>query len=233
MIMKKICAYLFAMIICFSSINSHAQNGNYYYNNGIEKYFIDDSTSMNIIVADTSDLVAISNGLYAYFSGEAKVSYSDEDDNIIVTYNALPYYSINSIINTVTNNHPEKVKYYSYSKILNGCRIWLRNEVVAKIKSINLIPSAISLINDYSDVSFTVEDTLYLNVLCPDESTVISLAQDLFESGLFVFAEPDFYNAYENYFNDPLFGQQYYLHNTGQTITLHDGSFFNVFQVLI
>lgn len=77
MIMKKICAYLFAMIICFSSINSHAQNGNYYYNNGIEKYFIDDSTSMNIIVADTSDLVAISNGLYDYFSGEAKVSYSD------------------------------------------------------------------------------------------------------------------------------------------------------------
>ena len=120
----------------------------------------------------------------------------------------------------------KKVKYYSYSKILNGSRIWLRNEVVAKIKSINLIPSAISLINDYSDVSFTVEDTLYLNVLCPNESTVVALSKDLFESGLVSFAEPDFYNAYENYFNDPLFGQQYYLHNTGQTITLHDGSIF-------
>ena len=78
----------------------------------------------------------------------------------------------------------------------------------------------------HENVSVTLKDTLSLTILCPDENTVISLAKRLFESGLFVFAEPDYYSSYENHYYDPLYSKQYYLHNTGQSVSLADGSNF-------
>ena len=224
--MSRLAYICFLSLILFAGESILAQNSKFYYYNGTAQYFTDDSMSVNIILADTGDIRNICNNLYLYFSGQAEVSYSDEDDNIIVTNRSLSCYHIDSVIKSVTNNHPEKVIYYSYSKNLDGERVWLRNEVVAKIKSINLISSAISIINEYSNVSVTLEDALYLTILCPDENTVISLAKRLFESGLFVFAEPDYYCSYENHYNDPLYSKQYYLHNTGQSVSLVDGSNF-------
>jgi subtilisin family serine protease len=53
------------------------------------------------------------------------------------------------------------------------------------------------------------------------------LANHLYESGLTHYSEPDFYINYEYYYNDPYYGQQYYLHNTGQSISLVDNSVFH------
>ncbi|MEM9258151.1 MAG: S8 family serine peptidase, partial [Bacteroidota bacterium] len=48
---------------------------------------------------------------------------------------------------------------------------------------------------------------------------VLSAANEMQESGLFHFAQPDFYAPIERYqINDPLFGQQFQMHNTGQTL---------------
>lgn len=52
-----------------------------------------------------------------------------------------------------------------------------------------------------------------------DVNEVLAAANALQESGLFHFAMPDFYAPIERYqINDPLFSQQFQMHNTGQTI---------------
>ncbi|MEM1356994.1 MAG: S8 family serine peptidase, partial [Bacteroidota bacterium] len=48
---------------------------------------------------------------------------------------------------------------------------------------------------------------------------VLSAANEMQESGLFHFAQPDFYAPIERYqINDPLFNQQFQMNNTGQTL---------------
>lgn len=47
---------------------------------------------------------------------------------------------------------------------------------------------------------------------------VFEVANRLQESGAFAFAQPDFYAPVTRYQQDPLFGQQFQMHNTGQTI---------------
>jgi len=52
-----------------------------------------------------------------------------------------------------------------------------------------------------------------------DVNQAISAANALKESGLFSFAQPDFYAPIERYqVNDPLFSQQFQMNNTGQTL---------------
>ncbi|MEL6864603.1 MAG: S8 family serine peptidase [Bacteroidota bacterium] len=52
-----------------------------------------------------------------------------------------------------------------------------------------------------------------------DVNQVIAAANRLQESGLFLFAQPDFYAPIERFqINDPLFSQQFQMNNTGQTI---------------
>ena len=52
-----------------------------------------------------------------------------------------------------------------------------------------------------------------------DVNQVLAAANTMKESGLFLFAQPDFYAPIERFqINDPLFDQQFQMHNTGQTL---------------
>jgi subtilisin family serine protease len=52
-----------------------------------------------------------------------------------------------------------------------------------------------------------------------DVNQVLAAANAMHESGLFYFAQPDFYAPIERYqISDPLFNQQFQMHNTGQTL---------------
>lgn len=52
-----------------------------------------------------------------------------------------------------------------------------------------------------------------------DVNDALTAANTLQESGLFHFVQPDFYAPIERYqINDPLFNQQFQMHNTGQTL---------------
>ncbi|MEL6141213.1 MAG: S8 family serine peptidase [Bacteroidota bacterium] len=52
-----------------------------------------------------------------------------------------------------------------------------------------------------------------------DVNQVLNAANAMQESGLFYFAQPDFYAPIERYqINDPLFSQQFQMNNTGQTL---------------
>lgn len=82
------------VIICCNMIHAHcnmthAQNINYFYNRGERQYWTVDSTSINLIVADTADLPWIYQNAINYLHGDAEGYYSDEDDNLVINSRLL------------------------------------------------------------------------------------------------------------------------------------------------
>ncbi len=58
-----------------------------------------------------------------------------------------------------------------------------------------------------------------IRIVLEDVNDALTAANSLKESGLFEFVQPDFYAPIERYqINDPLFGEQFQMNNTGQTI---------------
>ena len=91
--------------------------------------------------------------------------------------------------------------------------------MVSKLKEIEYISSVLGIINGFNVDSVWIEDSLYVYAICYAFEDVINMADSIFESGYVKFSEPDYYFQYENHYNDPLYNNQYYLHNTGQIIS--------------
>lgn len=217
----KTLLYNINLIVLFGfSAACFAQNAEYFYSGGSKRYFSIDSTSLNLIVADTADISAISSNIANVFYGNNDtLIFCEEDDNIIIKSKELPKVSIDLLIRTITNNHGEKIKFYAYSTVSNGHRFWLRNEVVSKANSSEALSSLLGVISNYNVDSVWIEDSLYLYAICPNFEDVISLTNSIYESGFVFFSEPDYYFDYEDHYNDPLYNEQFYLHNTGQIIS--------------
>ena len=213
------------MIICCNMI--YAQNINYFYNQGERQFWTVDSTTINLIVVDTTDLPWIYQNAIDFFHGDAEGYYSDEDDNLVINSRSLNSINMPVYLYFITEGHPEKIKYYTYAKNIQDERVLFRNEIAVKLKNPNNINTVLSIIQDYSVSNVEIEDSVFLYIVCDTESDLIMLANQLYESGLTHYSEPDFYMNYEYYYNDPYYGQQYYLHNTGQSITLIDNSVFH------
>ena len=81
--MKK-CAFLVVLFLFFININIEAQS-NYYFANYQRQYWREDSTSINIIVANMQNYNLIVRNLQTIFSANNDtVRYGNDDDNIIV-----------------------------------------------------------------------------------------------------------------------------------------------------
>ena len=220
------------VIICCNMIHAHcnmthAQNINFFYNRGERQYWTVDSTSINLIVADTADLPWIYQNAINYLHGDAEGYYSDEDDNLVINSRLLNGINVSVFLYSITDGHLEKVKYYTYAKNIQNKRVLFRNEIAVKLKQSSNISSVLSITQNYSISDIEIEDSVFLYITCANESDLIMLANQLYESGLTQYSEPDFYLNYECYYNDLYYEQQYYLHNTGQSITLVDNSVFH------
>lgn len=221
--MKKIITII--LIICCNII--HAQNINYFYNRGERQYWTVDSTSINLIIDDATDLPWIYRNAIDFFNGEAEGYYSDEDDNLVINSQLLNSINMPAFLFFITEGHPEKIKYYTYAKNIHDKHVLFRNEIVVKLKNPENINTILSIIQNYSVSNIEIEDSIYLYIVCNTESILMMLANQLYESGLTHYSEPDFYIDYEYYYNDPYYKNQYYLHNTGQSITLVNNSIFH------
>lgn len=180
-----------------------------------------------MIVADTADLPWIYQNAINYLHGDAEGYYSDEDDNLVINSRLLNGINVSVFLYSITDGHLEKVKYYTYAKNIQNKRVLFRNEIAVKLKQSSNISSVLSITQNYSISDIEIEDSVFLYITCANESDLIMLANQLYESGLTQYSEPDFYLNYECYYNDLYYEQQYYLHNTGQSITLVDNSVFH------
>ena len=131
--------YLFIYInifICFITNSVFAQiqdSTNFYYNKGIPHYYINDSTSVNIIVKNVENYDSIVSNLYTIFNNpKDEIISSNEDDNIIVNSDQLLNLNIDTLISKIKVSFND-ISFVTYKKIVNNSSIWFRNEIYVKL----------------------------------------------------------------------------------------------------
>ena len=216
---------IFFLTVLLSGSHLFAQNllnyQDYYYADGEAIFWKTDSTSVNIIVNNMKNYNDIAINLQKIFnSPNDEVIYDDEDDNIIVNSMSLPFISKDSIIDAISINYDD-ITFFTYSKVVNGSRIWLRNEVYVKMREdrANFSSFAQPVLNNYNNISVNYEGDFEYRIVCQSENDVLEIANQLHDTTQVVYSTPDFYSdgSLNSTINDPLFYLQWGLKH--QTIT--------------
>ncbi|MEO0900037.1 MAG: S8 family serine peptidase, partial [Bacteroidota bacterium] len=118
---------------------------------------------------------------------------------------------------------PDQLRSISFGwQLEDGFHIYHTHEVVLRFKKGYDINSIQSLLDQYG-ASFLRKDFLSIVLDVEDVNNSLPLANAIMESGMAEFALPDIY-AKLTHTNDPLFGDQFQMHNTGQTIDGFSGT---------
>lgn len=223
--MKKTILILLTVVLLFplyAQTGALGSNTGYYVNENFVSWKVD-STSI-ILLSDDSYIDSCVLSLSEIFNQENEsIVFSDEDNSIVINSRRLLELNVDSLFRTLPNSIFSKITFWDYAKIINGEHIWLRNEVVAKMKNTNSWSRIQNTLSNFVYDTCYKEDDLYVHVLCTNPTELVRIANTLYESGLVEFSEPDFYAEYSQHYNDPLFSQQYYLNNTGQSIISENG----------
>jgi subtilisin family serine protease/chitodextrinase len=100
----------------------------------------------------------------------------------------------------------------------DGFTIYPTRKIVAKLNRKEDVGAMMDMVNQYGAKSIVDKNGIF-RIELVQLSDAFELSNKLHESGLTAFAHPDFYAPIERYqINDPLFGQQFQMNNTGQTI---------------
>lgn len=100
----------------------------------------------------------------------------------------------------------------------DGFTIYPTRKVVAQLNRKEDLSAMMDIVTQFSVRTITDKNGIFRIELAQLDDA-FTLANKLQESGLTNFSHPDFYAPIERYqVNDPLFGQQFQMHNTGQTI---------------
>ncbi|MDR3047901.1 MAG: S8 family serine peptidase, partial [Bacteroidales bacterium] len=212
--MKKFLIFL-TTLLSMSIISAQNNTRSYYYANGKAHYWVDDSTSVNIIVRNMSNYNQIVANLETLFNNEKVDILSDNsDDNIIVNCDNLSNYSRANIIAAISVNSDD-ISFFSYAKNIKGSKIWLRPVVLIKLKDISDTPTIMAFLETYTLDSVVQEDESEYIIYCQSEEDVLNLANGLYELGVLEYSTPDFYSEMYSNTSDTYFNQQWALKNEG------------------
>lgn len=212
------------LILVYSS--GFAQENIFYYSGGEKRFLQQDSTSAIMLMKNIDETRYKENTLKIktrFSSTNEKIFDSDGEDNAIMIESVqLKSMDIRNLgINTQIDT--SEIDFITYGKInANGKRIWATNEVLLKLKR-NKSLGAISAIIKKHKGEFLEQDKWgVITLICSTEANTFSLANELYESGKVKYALPNFYMNFKTT-SDPIYNDQYYLHNTGQTIDGTEG----------
>lgn len=200
--------------------NISAQNARgYYYAGEKQHWWTDDSTSINIIVADTTKLFSIAYSLESFFNkADDEVLYDNEDDNIIISSTNLPEVDFDSLLRSVCLT-PNDIAFWTYSKLLDGVDsdyIWLRNEIFIQFTDTSYFyKNVMPILDKYRVRTYYYEGDNEYRLVCDDERLMMSLANSLYGQEGVIYSTPDFYGTLRYATEDQYYGQQWGLHNTG------------------
>ena len=102
----------------------------------------------------------------------------------------------------------------------DGYRIWATRKICVKLKAESEYSKLLPFIEDSKSVVMTRSG--YYLVEMNSSSDAMSVANKIYEAGIAAFSHVDFYTPIERY-QDPLYGDQFQMHNTGQTIDGYPG----------
>ena len=154
--MVKIIFLLFAILTVYGQDdNVLPSNMNYYYADGQKCYWQDDSTSINLIIANMENYEEIVRKLREFFTNEEdEIIYDDEDDNIIVNSPRLPTVPLNTLVERISVSL-EDVEFVTYSKTIGDNYIWLRNELYVQLVDTSYFRKLLLLMEGYAVQSFS------------------------------------------------------------------------------
>lgn len=219
--MKKIISVFLLFVLAVPS-KGQVQNenipGNGYYADNSFHSWQEDNTSANIIVANMEHYNAIVSNLQTLFNGSNdEIIYDDEDDNIIVNSASLALISKAYIIQQISVSDGD-IAFFTYSKNVEGERIWLRNEIYVQFVDTSYFRLyAQPLFSDYGVTAYNYEGDNEFHLICNDETKMVMLANLLHQHFSTEYSTVDFYcDAALASINDTYFSDQWGLHNTGQ-----------------
>ena len=219
--MKKI-FFIFVCLALSTIVKSEEENRNinYYYANGIPYYWQDDSTSVNIIVANMNNYEYIVQQLLNIFN-EDEVVYDNEDDNIIINSENLPSIDKEELIEQISLL-PNDISFFTYSKILeNGNHIWLRNELyISFFDTVYFDKIVRPILENYSVVSYNYEGDNEFRIVCDDEWNMMLLANSLEGMEGIKYSTPDFYSEANLNYDDTYYADQWGTHTRGGTYNI-------------
>ena len=213
--MKK---HIFSIVIFLFLVNNIEAQSNFYYANCQRQYWRDDSTSINIIVANMQNYNLIVRNLQTFFSSNTDtVRYGNDDDNIIVISDKLMTLNLPILLSSISQD-PTDISFVTYAKKIDNRRIWLRNEAYVKLKnnasySTYLMPF-MSHFSNYS-LDYDDEENDY-KITCNNETILLQIANGLYDTQYVYYSSPDFYCEMSLNALDPYYGNQWALNNIGQ-----------------
>lgn len=207
------------LIILACVVSQVWSQNNYYYAGNEAHYWVEDTSSVNIIIGNMQNLEQIVKNVQdIFYDGTDTVSFVSDDDNIIIISNKLKNIPLSILCNAIIVA-PNDIVFATYAKRINGKRIWLRNEAYVKLKNDSLYQSyLLPFLSTFSgfSISYDNEENDY-KIICNDESTLMQIANGLYDTSLVNYSTPDFYSEIELNTADPNYGEQWALHNTGQS----------------
>ncbi|HNN32040.1 MAG TPA: S8 family serine peptidase, partial [Chitinophagaceae bacterium] len=108
---------------------------------------------------------------------------------------------------------------YSWFELKDGKNIIIpTGEIIFKPKNGVEYKSILSKLKLENKVEFkSINEYNYVMISTHEINSIFEIANNIYESGLVEFSHPNFWIPIELTTNDPLYNQQYYLKNTGQT----------------
>lgn len=186
-----------------------------------------------------------------YYSYNEKIILTESPNKIVVTSDTLlDNNQFDGIINSITNNYDKKKSgnvtiiqveteeiasrligafksnkhVLHVSKVLldkNNTEMSCNNEILLKFKKNIAEKYRDSLLDRFNLKKSAANDIFDKLIVLDSKEDVLSVANQIQESGLVIFSHPNFLieRIYCNYIpNDPYFNKQFYLYNTGQQI---------------
>lgn len=201
---------LFLGAICFLWLSTvNAQMGNYYWADN-QRVELTASNTHFIITANTSSTLTNVNpiSLKQYKSWAHKPYAVAETSYPTTTEKLVSQLGLKA----------DDVKVSTGYALSDGFIIYPTRTVVAKLIDKDEKSAMESIAKRFGVKSINKKFGTY-RIELNDVKQAFEAANALQESGLFHFAQPDFYAPIERFqINDPLFNQQFQMHNTGQTL---------------
>ena len=207
----------FLILIICTIINALLFSQNHYYADGQQISWSTDSASANIIVKNMEDYTQIVNNLKDIFTNSNdEIIGDDEDDNIIINSNSLKTLNIGMLISSISVKSDD-IAFFTFSKIVNGKHLWLRNDLYIKLSDTTKFQQYITgMFNTYEVLSYNYEGSGEYKMVCNNESKMMQLANRLHDSTWTIYSTPDFYSDITLSSNDTHYSEQWGIKNTGQ-----------------
>lgn len=165
------------------TILSEAQNNYYFANNG-RNYWVEDSTSINVIVGNSQNCELIAKKLFDLFSDSSDtVSYVEDDDNIIVISEKLPSIDLSQLIASISPNQSD-IAFVTYAKKINNTRIWLRHEAYLRLKHDSLYSTYLQpYLSTFTNFTLRYDGLQKEYIItCDDERMLMEIANGLYDT---------------------------------------------------